>query len=335
MIEKFNFYDVYGYLIPGGTLLALLWLPYARTVSEWPKIFSWAGAMAAAAVVVAAYITGHLVQTIANQALPSTVKGKGDSGKKASRRQPSSVLLDSKDSAFVCRLEEMVRTLFGISVFGDDRERATDVDTRRGEAFLLCRAALVDAKVATYVEQFEGMYTLMRGLSLVFLFGAGYLSGWALSQFASSSSQAVAGVTALFFTGVGTGVSIAAAPLDGRCVPSPRRSRLDRWACASVIAALIAFGCYLGASASASFGRSMFLPVAFVAVFCSFRCYVAYRSFTWSYAGEVWRGFVAYQMALRGPAPAGSGGAAAPGPVGGSTTSGGSPASTAPPTTAM
>lgn len=36
MIERFNFYDIYGYLLPGATLVGLLWLPFGIITGTWP-----------------------------------------------------------------------------------------------------------------------------------------------------------------------------------------------------------------------------------------------------------------------------------------------------------
>lgn len=37
MVEKFNFYDIYGYLIPGLVLIGLLWVPIGLLWHVWPK----------------------------------------------------------------------------------------------------------------------------------------------------------------------------------------------------------------------------------------------------------------------------------------------------------
>jgi len=35
MIERFNFFDVYGYLLPGGLLMVLTWLPFGLISGRW------------------------------------------------------------------------------------------------------------------------------------------------------------------------------------------------------------------------------------------------------------------------------------------------------------
>lgn len=83
MIERFNFYDIYGYLIPGALLIAVLWFPHA----VWQDIAPSEEISAALAMVVAAYVCGHILQIVAARALPSSelVHGKD--------RPPSDLLL--------------------------------------------------------------------------------------------------------------------------------------------------------------------------------------------------------------------------------------------------
>lgn len=303
MMQRFNFYDVYGYLVPGGTLLALLWLPFAKDVSRWPNISSWAGAAMAGLGIFAAYIAGHLVQTVAVNALPSAVRRRNlvgtdlaqDGAAKARRRQPSSVLLDASDSPFVTQVRDLVGELFGIdiSASGNGDE---DVDNRRGESFLLCRALLVGAKATAYVEQFEGMYTLMRGLALVFYFGAAYLAGWFFSQFHLKYLAWAAGLAAIGCTALAVFVSCAAAPVGGRYISTDRRIVLDRWAAIWIGGALLALGCYLGVAIGSSWPRLVYLPATLLSVFCGLRCFAAYHAFTWTYASEVWRASVAHKL---------------------------------------
>src|SRR4051794_30126801 len=78
MIERLNFYDVYGYLLPGSFLLFLLWLPFGIVTGAWPP-----GEVTSALIaVVIAYITGHLLQGLIREVLPSDLP--------PARRYPSS-----------------------------------------------------------------------------------------------------------------------------------------------------------------------------------------------------------------------------------------------------
>jgi hypothetical protein len=61
VLERFNFYDVYAYLIPGLVLMGLAWLPYMVLGAPLPE-----GAVSEALVVVAtAYVVGHVLHTFA------------------------------------------------------------------------------------------------------------------------------------------------------------------------------------------------------------------------------------------------------------------------------
>jgi len=60
LIEKFNFYDIYGYFVPGATFLAIRWIPFGIVRNSWPSS-TWSSAIIAAAF---AYILGHLVYSL-------------------------------------------------------------------------------------------------------------------------------------------------------------------------------------------------------------------------------------------------------------------------------
>jgi len=65
MIEKFNFYDLYAYFLPGVILLALMIIPFALTVPFPSSIQSGVFAL------VLSYVFGYLVQSIARDLFPS------------------------------------------------------------------------------------------------------------------------------------------------------------------------------------------------------------------------------------------------------------------------
>ena len=86
MIDRFNFYDIYGYFIPGALLIALLWIPYGEMPSK--------EISAALLMIVAAYIAGHILQIVATKALPSKILFDG------AYRTPSDLLLSTHPKAF-------------------------------------------------------------------------------------------------------------------------------------------------------------------------------------------------------------------------------------------
>jgi hypothetical protein len=130
VIKNFNFYDVYGFFLPGFVLIALLWLPFGLIDKTWPE----AEFSSALAAVIFGYVVGHVLQTIAHHAIPSTIAAAD--GK---RRYPSNVFLDNDDNTlsieFKERLANQIKKEFDIDV----TEGSTDA--RRATRFS-CVAAL-------------------------------------------------------------------------------------------------------------------------------------------------------------------------------------------------
>lgn len=90
-------------------------------------------------------------------------------------------MLDDEDNrtftpAFKKILAEDIQSAFGLVILGNAEQ-----DSNRGTAFLQSRAFLIRKDAARYVEQFEGLYAMMRGLGCVFFLSAAYLLGWVLS----------------------------------------------------------------------------------------------------------------------------------------------------------
>src|ERR1700674_6015433 len=111
MISRFNFYDLYGYFLPGLVLLTLLWLPFGIIDRVWPS-----GELVTALIAIPfAYIAGHVLQTMALSAFPS--KAKDSHGK---RRHPSDFILDLEDQTFSPEFKEKlfnrIRSQFEIDV---------------------------------------------------------------------------------------------------------------------------------------------------------------------------------------------------------------------------
>lgn len=194
MIEKFNFYDVYGYFLPGAAFLAILWIPFGLVKNSWPSS-TWSSAIIAAAF---AYILGHLVQSIATNAIPSW-EVKGPTGK---NRYPSEIYLDSTDKELpeICKkkIQDLMKQQFGLELQvdkpGDDA-----IDKIRHNDFLLARQMLIQGKAVSYAEQFQGMYALTRGLVSVFALSTAYWLGWAAT--AVVRNHLTVGATILIMAG--------------------------------------------------------------------------------------------------------------------------------------
>ncbi len=281
MIPNLNFYDIYGYLIPGLTLAIVLRLPYGLITGDWPES-SWTSALIA---VVIGYVLGHLVQILARNALPSkTMDG----------RYPSEALLDQDDTTFSGVLKERLRTrikeLSGVDVRTDLTKAAVtdDVKTQRADGFLSCRDALLSSKNLSYAEQMQGMYTLMDGLTIAFMLGAPFALGWTVS---TGRFQ----VSALFIVALGLlPTAVTAAVALGKTDATPT----DRARVMLVFLMIALFGAgYLmgGGKVSTSAHRVSLGAMMLVYTFAASSCYSAYKYFTKTYAQTVYRAFNLYE----------------------------------------
>ena len=211
MIEKFNFFDVYAYLLPGAALLGLIWLPFGILTGTWPP----ADLSSALLFLVAAYIAGHVLYRPAKDALPTETVGSyvaTPKWRKNTPSHPSDFLLDAGERTFPKDfkegLREVINTRFRYEAEGVDAAAVRvntgfnwdesdptkcDAETKqRGLAFLLCRSALATGGVASYGEQFEGLYQLLRCLTVVFGLGSVYHLGWVIATWNAAAGRVTA-----------------------------------------------------------------------------------------------------------------------------------------------
>jgi len=165
MIDRFNFYDIYGYLIPGFVLLLVLVLPVFLTAGLPADVLKLPDLSTAVITLIVAYVAGHLLQIVATKTLST------------GSRVPSDRILDADDSTFLAGIKAKLRakicSQFDIEV-GDDKSKSSE----RSAAFFLCRNALMNANTKTYCEQFEGMYVMMRGICAASAIAFAYDLGW-------------------------------------------------------------------------------------------------------------------------------------------------------------
>lgn len=274
MTIKFNFYDIYGFALPGFLLLAVLWLPIGLVENKWPT-----PELSSAVIgVILAYIAGHVLQTVAQHALPSSLRN---------GRYPSNVFLDDNDRTFSDefkrRLAQQIRSTFDLDVMPNASDGAAD-GTRR-DAFFLCRSALIKSKTVVYPEQFEGLYALMRGLSAAFAVAVVYYFGWAYSSFRLRSTFAMIGLSAMI-------VAIIAATVFTRM----RYAKAALVMAAFTLIAAFAAGYFFGAQRVLNVEDRMQLVAAAVfSFFAAERCYAGYRAFAEEFAKAVYRDFSNYE----------------------------------------
>lgn len=289
MIERLNFYDIYGYLIPGILLLTILLFPYE--LSREALQLDW---KSAALGLVIAYIFGHVIQGMARVAFPST----RSPARSRLRRNPSEILLDANDQTFSSELKrlliERIRAEFKIEL--EHSEGNQDViRKRRDDAFMLCRMRLIHIGTARYAEQFEGLYALMRGVTASCSLGTAYYIGF-LIQFAVLSFPGV--LTTPYARLTLAMVSVLLLLLAGIL----QNHRIGFWLMALL---LLLFPTVFLAQIPERFASpTMPATVAFLLVFFALRCCSAYRFFAKHFAMTVYRDFCALPLPVPPPPPA-------------------------------
>jgi hypothetical protein len=287
MIERFNFYDIYGYLLPGMLLFGLFWFPFGMTVGALPtnEISS------TLVLLVFAYISGHLLQILGSVVISSKVPDR-----QKSLRAPSNILLDAESKfspAFKADLAKKVCTAFQIPRLEEDADREA--------AFLEARAYLVRNKAASYLEQFEGMYVMMRGLVCAFALGFAYLAGWGLSFHQKIQALSLSMECELAASAAGALVAswvihfIAANPATDKDERKEQQGHdLEASSFLAVCSMLFTggIGFFLGTWKPAPANTELFvwcgLPVT---LFAAMRCVQAYRMYAQRFAETVWRDF--------------------------------------------
>jgi hypothetical protein len=165
MIERFNFYDVYGYVLPGLAALSVGWFPFwFLATRDLPA--GWSSALVGVFV---AYLLGHVLKPLGTTVLR--------------RDEPSTTMLDPgtfPEEMRILLLAAIHRRLsipVGSAPSDDAAEKA-----RRQAAFFACRSALLQSDAASYAEQFEALYVACRGVAFVALLAVPYWGGWIIGR---------------------------------------------------------------------------------------------------------------------------------------------------------
>jgi hypothetical protein len=291
MIEKFNFYDVYGYFLPGLALIAVLWLPFGLVLGKWPS-----GDIASAVFGAAlAYFAGHMMLYVSTNTIPSYDVEKSTVDHS---RYPSETVLDTDSKALPKeakdKIAEAVRKELKLEL--GIHNSCGAFDGNRKAAFNLARQRLSLEKLQSYAEQFEGMYSLSRGLLVAFSTGAAYYSGWVLGAVHCGHLFLLAVVIGLLSLVVLLYLIIAIKQAEDRKRRMPLEHRFG-WTC---LLAFLAAGWIAGFVYKISPGQCALLAsTACIALVLSFRCYLQYRYFSVQFATTVWQNFTAF--VLRNP----------------------------------
>ena len=288
MIEKFNFYDVYGYLVPGATFIAILWVPFGVVKHSWPTS-TWSSAIIA---VVLAYLVGHLIQSLATNALPSSGRG---------GRFPSETYLDATDTELpeVCKrqIQELMKEHFGLELEVEKvGEEALDKVRRNG--FLLARQILIQGKAVSYAEQFQGMYAMTRGLVLVFALGFTYWLGFGAAAILRESIGASAAVVGLAISLlVLANMSLVLLRTHPRSVTKHRKMERGYALVLAIAFCFIGYAIGLHYQVSERYGALLAFLSGW-ALITALRAYGAYKSFAGQFAATVWRDYLAYSASV-------------------------------------
>jgi hypothetical protein len=179
MHERFNFYDIYAYLFPGLTAIGLLAAPRLIAKGALPD----AALAATIAVVLAGYALGHVLAEV-GRCVPFL------------RERPLPHVRLARKGGLAPELQTLVAEGFKRRLHLD-LESASE--TQIQEAFTFARNIAIQEGERGYFEQFQGLYGLMRGLSVATGLACVMYLGWGLAitlQFRPSSvAHALLGLT--------------------------------------------------------------------------------------------------------------------------------------------
>jgi len=284
IVDRFNFYDVYGYLIPGLTFITLLWLPFGIVTGKPPddKLAS------LVVVLLLAYVIGHFLQAMATNAFSSQTE-RNSAGKPAF---PSVVLLDKSNTRMghdlKRRVHNIVQSWFSINVAADE-DSDEDIAQRRQDAYFICRPVVNAGK--SYAEQFQGLYSMMRGLSLALLLAVSYDFGWALAVFRDPkiafALQVLGGECVLALAVLASNAAGAfTVRLTGDTLT---RSVRDRYSLGVIALLLLCVGYLVGSRMTVYYETAAMLAVLGTVLFAiAMRFFAQYKSFTVEHAKSVW-----------------------------------------------
>ena len=293
MIDKFNFYDIYGYFLPGAAFLAVLCIPFGLVRNSWPS-HDWSSALIAA---VFAYIVGHLIQSVATNAIPSWKAKNTDTNV----RYPSEIYLDAANTELPTpakqKINELMKAQFGLNLRVDQSGDST-IDKVRNNAFLLARQILIQGKAVSYAEQFQGMYALTRGLVSVFALAFVYWLGWAAAIV--KNRWIVSGAVFVMAGSVLILMNISAVMLRN-ILDASRKRKFELGYAVFLLISFLSIGYALGVRYTATRGQSALLAfLAAWAFIASLRAYGAYNFFAGRFASTVWRDYLAYNVKAAG-----------------------------------
>ena len=180
-------------------------------------------------------------------------------------------------------------------------------------AFFLCRSALVEAEAASYGEQFEGLYQLLRCLAVVFALGCAYHLGWGLAMLRLTADWRIA-------PGFVAGIAIICAAAidswgwkiikDKKGDSKEQKDKRRRVRARIVIGLLLLtillcpffLKCALNSAKVTGGCKALLLTAVLIDAFVSLRCLSTYKHFANEFAKAIYRDFYVYATSGGKPA---------------------------------
>jgi hypothetical protein len=285
LIERLNFYDIFGYLLPGSLLLGLLCLPRVLIQQKFPS----ASLVVSAAFLLSAYLLGFLIQGIASVVVPSEVSYQN----KFPNRFPSDWLLEENQmsEALQTRITKIVHERWqialrcGLSAADDEKTRIA-----RNNAFALVRTAVRSERERSYGEQFQGLYTLMRGTSFSCGAGAIFLLGWALGILLQFRYWVYVIPVLEWIIGLALLTCICLTARQAFRFLKKKDAKMGNWILLGILLAALLCGSVLLSFYTLQNPSNVRLLLAVVGILfvASFRFHLAYKDFAILFAKTVW-----------------------------------------------
>ena len=219
---------------------------------------------------------------------------------KNQQRFPSDIFLDKGNSKFSndfkTRLAEQASKMFGLDTgVAQDGDGKNEISRNRQAVFFQARSYLIAKKSANYVEQFEGLYAMMRGLTCSFLAGALYLAGWGLS-FHHDQRRLSALLVILLVIGIGGALISTCMTLSLKA--NVKNAILRLALC--LLLTLFCSGFWVSVlqprefwSKAPAYAEYIFWAGVCFVLIAAGRCFSAYRTFAEMFAQTVWSDFSA------------------------------------------
>ena len=165
VFEQLNFYDIFGYLMPGAVVVGCALLLVDATFPDATSDLSAASGAELTGLLFLAYLVGHIVQAIARRIEPPLNAIIWDGW-------PSEALLRPDDKRFTAEFKTALRKLVA------DRYALTET-AGHGDVFAICYSYVIQNGIRRRVEAFLGLCGLSRGMVVASMVAALLLAGGA------------------------------------------------------------------------------------------------------------------------------------------------------------